>query len=120
MMQWSPFSAQLRCLAVIVAGLACCDAAAAKQIACTKSGVAFDQAAYSAEYELLCTRETVEEDSFDQGDALLAEIEAFLRSVREGAPPVVSGEDGLRALETAMQITRLVQQSAQKPAQKSI
>jgi len=27
-------------------------------------------------------------------------------------PPVVSGEDGLRALETAMQITRLVQQSA--------
>jgi hypothetical protein len=31
---------------------------------------------------------------------------------------VVSGEDGLRALETAMQITRLVQQSAQKPARK--
>jgi predicted dehydrogenase len=59
---------------------------------------------------------SIEEDSFDQGDALLAEIEAFLRSVCEGSPPVVSGEDGLRALETAMQITRLVQQSAQKPA----
>jgi predicted dehydrogenase len=55
---------------------------------------------------------SIEEDSFDQGDALLAEIEAFLRSVRDGSPPVVSGEDGLRALETAMQITRLVQQSA--------
>jgi len=59
---------------------------------------------------------SIEEDSFEQGDALLAEIEAFLRSVRDGTPPVVSGEDGLRALETAMQITRLVQESAQRPA----
>ena len=59
---------------------------------------------------------SIEEDSFEQGDALLAEIEAFLRSVREGSPPVVTGEDGLRALETAMQITRLVQESAQRPA----
>jgi len=63
---------------------------------------------------------SIEEDSFDQGDALLAEIEAFLRSVREGSPPVVSGEDGLRALETAMQITRLVQQSAEKSARKLV
>jgi predicted dehydrogenase len=52
---------------------------------------------------------SIEEESFDQGDALLAEIEAFLRAIREGSKPVVSGEDGLRALETAMQITRLVQ-----------
>jgi predicted dehydrogenase len=52
---------------------------------------------------------SIEEDTFDQGDALLAEIESFLRSVREGTEPVVTGEDGLRALETAMQITRLVQ-----------
>src|SRR5687768_5514744 len=59
---------------------------------------------------------SIEEDSFEQGDALLAEIEAFLHSVRDGAPPVVSGEDGLRALETAIQITRLVQESAQRPA----
>ncbi len=66
MMQWSPFAARLRCLAVIVAGLACCDVAAAKQISCTKSGVAFDHAAYSAEYEFLCKKETVDEDSFDQ------------------------------------------------------
>lgn len=55
---------------------------------------------------------SIEEESFEQGDALLAEIEAFLRSVREGVAPVVSGEDGLRALETAMQITALVQRSA--------
>jgi predicted dehydrogenase len=37
------------------------------------------------------------------------EIEAFLRSIREGRPPVVSGDDGLRALETAIRITELVQ-----------
>jgi predicted dehydrogenase len=52
---------------------------------------------------------SIEEQSFDQGDALLAEIEAFLRSIREGTEPVVTGADGLRALETAMQITKLVQ-----------
>jgi hypothetical protein len=56
----------MRCLAAIVAGLASCDVAAAKEIACTKSGIAFDRAAYSAEYELLCKKETVDEDSFDQ------------------------------------------------------
>ena len=50
----------------------------------------------------------IEERSFDQGDALLAEIEAFLHAIRNGTPPVVTGEDGLRALETAMKITELV------------
>ena len=55
---------------------------------------------------------SIEEESFDQGDALLAEIEAFLRAVRNGTAPVVTGEDGLRALETAMQITALVQRGA--------
>jgi predicted dehydrogenase len=54
----------------------------------------------------------IEEDSFEQGDALLTEIEAFLRSVRERSAPVVSGEDGLRALETAMRITELIQKAA--------
>jgi predicted dehydrogenase len=51
----------------------------------------------------------IEERSYEQGDALRFEIEAFLRSIREGRPPVVSGEDGLRALETAIRITELVQ-----------
>jgi predicted dehydrogenase len=55
---------------------------------------------------------SIEEESFDQGDALLAEIESFLRAVREGTRPVVTGEDGLRALETAIRITELVQRSA--------
>ena len=51
----------------------------------------------------------VEERCYEQGDALKLEIEAFLRSIREGRPPVVTGEDGLRALETAIRITELVQ-----------
>src|SRR4029450_9708299 len=44
----------------------------------------------------------IEEQSFDQGDALKAEIESFLGCIRENKAPVVSGEAGLRALETAM------------------
>ncbi len=51
----------------------------------------------------------IEERTYDQGDALKFEIEAFLRSIREGTPPVVTGEDGLRALETATTITQMVQ-----------
>jgi predicted dehydrogenase len=50
----------------------------------------------------------VEERSFEQGDALLAEIEAFVTAIRAGTRPVVSGEDGLRALETATRIAELV------------
>ncbi len=51
---------------------------------------------------------TIEEQSLEQGDALKAEIEAFLGCIRGGQRPVVSGEDGLRALETAMRITAQV------------
>lgn len=51
----------------------------------------------------------IEEEAFGQGDALRAEIEAFVQSIRSGSPPLVTGEDGLRALETAMRITELVQ-----------
>jgi predicted dehydrogenase len=51
---------------------------------------------------------SIEERTYEQGDALRFEVEAFLRSVREQRPPVVSGEDGLRALETAIRITDMV------------
>ena len=51
---------------------------------------------------------TIEERSYEQGDALKMEIEAFLASIRESRPPAVTGEDGLRALETAIRITELV------------
>lgn len=49
---------------------------------------------------------TMEESCFSQGDALLDEITSFVHSVREDLPPVVSGEDGKRALEVALWITR--------------
>jgi predicted dehydrogenase len=46
----------------------------------------------------------IEEQNLEQGDALKAEIDSFLQCARSGATPVVSGEAGLRALETAMRI----------------
>jgi predicted dehydrogenase len=46
----------------------------------------------------------MEERRFEQSDALRDEIDAFIAAVRDGTPPVVSGEDGKRALEVAMQI----------------
>jgi predicted dehydrogenase len=48
---------------------------------------------------------SIEEQSFEQGDALRAEIESFVDCIRAGRRPVVSGEDGLRALETAIRIS---------------
>jgi len=47
----------------------------------------------------------IEERNLEQGDALKAEIDSFLDCARTGAAPVVSGEAGLRALETAMRIS---------------
>lgn len=52
---------------------------------------------------------SIEEQSLEPGDALKAEIDSFLTCVRTGAPPVVSGEAGLRALETATRITEQVE-----------
>jgi len=52
---------------------------------------------------------SIEERSYEQGDALRLEIEAFLETVSGERPAVVTGEDGLRALETALRITGLVQ-----------
>lgn len=54
----------------------------------------------------------LEERSFDQGDALQDEIRSFVDAVRGGGRPVVSGEDGLRALETATRIVDLVNRGA--------
>src|SRR5688572_20487857 len=48
---------------------------------------------------------SIEEASLDQGDALKAEIESFLDCIRNKKRPIESGEDGLRALETAIRIT---------------
>ena len=46
--------------------------------------------------------------TFDQGDALYSEIEAFLFSIKNGSPPVVSGKAGLLALQTAIKISELL------------
>jgi predicted dehydrogenase len=51
---------------------------------------------------------TIEEANLEQGDALMSEIESFLDCIRNDQRPVVSGEDGLRALETAIRITEQV------------
>jgi predicted dehydrogenase len=50
----------------------------------------------------------IEEQSFERGDALLDEIKAFLGAVRGSGRVYVSGEDGLRALTTALAITERV------------
>jgi predicted dehydrogenase len=46
----------------------------------------------------------VDERTYDEGDSLQLEIEAFLDSARTGRPPAVSGEEGRRALEAALMI----------------
>ncbi|HEY6452918.1 MAG TPA: Gfo/Idh/MocA family oxidoreductase [Steroidobacteraceae bacterium] len=51
----------------------------------------------------------IEEQSFAQGDALLAEIQAFLAAIRGQGRVLVSGEDGQRALRTAIAISERVQ-----------
>jgi predicted dehydrogenase len=57
---------------------------------------------------------SIEEQSLDQGDALKAEIESFLDCIRTGKAPVVGGDAGMRALETAMRITDQVQRGARQ------
>ena len=54
---------------------------------------------------------TIEEQSLEPGDALKAEIDSFLGCIRQGKPPVVPGEAGLTALETAIRITEQVHRS---------
>ena len=48
---------------------------------------------------------TINEESFAQGDALAEEIAAFLAACRGEREVAVTGRDGLRALETAVNIT---------------
>jgi predicted dehydrogenase len=51
---------------------------------------------------------SIEEANLEQGDALKSEIESFIDCIRNERRPIVSGEDGLRALETAIRITEQV------------
>jgi predicted dehydrogenase len=56
----------------------------------------------------------IEETTYDQGDALKAEIEAFLQAAAAGSTPAVTGEDGLLALRTAVSIAEQVATSMRK------
>jgi predicted dehydrogenase len=56
----------------------------------------------------------IEENTYEQGDALKAEIEAFLDAAATGATPAVTGEDGLLALRTAVSIAEQVASSMGK------
>ena len=49
---------------------------------------------------------SVEKETFEQADALMSEIKAFIDSIRTGKPPVVTGEDGKCALEIALTINK--------------
>jgi predicted dehydrogenase len=53
----------------------------------------------------------IDERSYEQGDALELEIAAFVASIRSGQPPLVGGEEGRLALETAIRIAELVRDS---------
>ncbi len=56
----------------------------------------------------------IDETTYEQGDALKAEIEAFLEAAETGRTPPVTGEDGLLALRTAVSITEQVASSMRK------
>jgi predicted dehydrogenase len=58
---------------------------------------------------------SIEEANLEQGDALRSEIESFLDCIRNDRRPIVSGEDGLRALETAIRITEQVHANLKVP-----
>ncbi len=45
------------------------------------------------------------EQQYDEGDALEKEIASFVDAVSNKRPPIVSGEDGVKALEAALQVT---------------
>jgi predicted dehydrogenase len=47
---------------------------------------------------------SIEKLECDDDDALRLEIESFLKAVRSGTPPIVTGEDGRQALKTAIDI----------------
>ncbi len=46
--------------------------------------------------------------TFESGDALMEEIKAFLHSIQSGERPLVRGEEGRRALETALRINEQI------------
>jgi predicted dehydrogenase len=52
-----------------------------------------------------------EEFRFEDNDALNLEVLDFINAIKTGGRPKVDGEDGKRALETAIAITRQIKES---------
>ena len=50
-----------------------------------------------------------EQHELDSADALLAQDRAFVESVRDRTPPIVSGDDGYRALDLALRIQESIE-----------
>jgi predicted dehydrogenase len=64
------------------------------------------KAEHPAEGAAPIVAETIE---IPTGDALMGEVAAFVEAVRGGGRPVVAGEDGRRALEVALEVSRLIE-----------
>lgn len=56
----------------------------------------------------------IEKNHFKDGDALKTEIKMFLKSIKDEDKPMVSGEDGKQALETAMKISAQLARQAHR------
>jgi predicted dehydrogenase len=54
-----------------------------------------------------------DQKEYAQGDALLEEIKAFLSCIEHNTTPLVTGEEGKYALETAEKITTLINKNLQ-------
>lgn len=52
---------------------------------------------------------SAEEQTYGESDALMTQSRAFLESVASGKPPVVSGNVGRQALETALSIAKMIE-----------
>ena len=55
-----------------------------------------------------------ETQSYEEADELAREIAAFVESVRTGSKPLVTGEDGLKALEAAITITESLRKNRER------
>ena len=65
-------------------------------------------------------KQIVDLNSFTEGDALLSEVESFLHHVENRTRPLVSGVEGRRALEVALQVIEQIHQHQNGPLYKEI
>ncbi len=56
----------------------------------------------------------IKKHKLPKGDAILAEIDAFLNSIKHNTPAIVTGEDGKQALHVAHNITEAIHKNLEK------